>query len=156
MRVDAKDEFGWFFRALPVVVALAALAYFFTRTPPRPAPSNSTVFGCYDASGSPPILLDAAGMHVRQAGYPVIPFHLERSKTGIVLTADAPIRADKSSHGYRFGMSKRGIGWFMHFYRVENGQTYGVFDDSRLEGFQMLASDGVYLNYDPTDAARCA
>ena len=95
-------------------------------------------------------------MHVRQAGYPTIPFHLERSKTGIVLTADAPIRADKTANGYRFGMNKRGIGWFMNFYRVENGQTYGVFDDNLLEGFQMLASDGVYLNYDPTDAARCA
>ena len=44
----------------------------------------------------------------------------------------------------------------MHFYRVENGRTYEVFDDSLLEGFQMLASDGVYLNYVPTDAAKCA
>jgi hypothetical protein len=39
---------------------------------------------------------------------------------------------------------------------VENGQTYGVFDDSLLEGFQMLASDGIYLNYDPSNAAKCA
>ena len=156
MQVDVNDEFGRFFRALPVVLAIAALAYFFTRTPPPAAPSNATVFGCYAASVSPPILLDAAGMHVRQAGYPTIPFHLERSKTGIVLTADAPIRADKTANGYQFGMNKRGIGWFMHFYRVENGKAYGVFDDSLLEGFQMLASDGVYLNYDPTDAARCA
>lgn len=95
-------------------------------------------------------------MHVRQAGFPVIPFHLERSKRGIALAADAPIRADKAPNGYRFALNERGIGWFMHFYRVENGRTYGVFDDRLLEGFQMLATDGVYLNYDPTDAARCA
>lgn len=156
MQIEANDEFGRFFRALPVAVAIAALAYFFTRTPPPPAPPNATVFGCYAASGSPPILLDAAGLHVRQAGYPIIPFHLERSKTGTVLTADAPIRADKAANGYRFGMNKRGIGLYMNFYRVENDRTYGVFDDSLLEGFQMLASDGAYLNYEPTDAARCA
>jgi hypothetical protein len=63
-------------------------------------------------------------MQIRQAGYPVIPFHLERSKTGIVLTADAAIRADKTANGYRFGMNERGIGWFMHFYRVENGRIW--------------------------------
>ena len=155
MQTEANNGSGWFFRALPVAIAIAALAYLLTRTPP-PAPSNATVFGCYTASGSPPILLDAAGLHVRQAGYPIIPFHLERSKRGIVLTADAPIRADKAPNGYQFGMNKRGIGWYMNFYRVENGRTYGVFDDSLLEGFQMLASDGAYLNYEPTDAARCA
>ena len=44
----------------------------------------------------------------------------------------------------------------MHFYRVKSGYSYGVFDDSLLEGFQMLASDGVYLNYVPTDAGKCA
>jgi hypothetical protein len=156
MQIEATDEFGWFFRALPVAVVLAVVAFYFMRTPPPPAPSNASVFGCYVASGAPPILLNAAGLHVRQAGYPIIPFHLERSKMGIALTADAPIRADKAANGYRFGMNKRGIGWFLHFYRVENGRTYGVFDDSLLEGFQMLASDGVYLNYVPTDAAKCA
>ncbi|HET6943287.1 MAG TPA: hypothetical protein VFH89_14095 [Sphingomicrobium sp.] len=156
MQIEANGEFGWFFRALPVMVAIGVVAYFVMRPAPRPAPSNAAVFGCYAAANSPPILLDAAGMHVRQAGYPVIPFHLERSKTGIALTANAPIRADKTTDGYQFGMNKRGIGWFMHFYRVENGQTYGVFDDSLLEGFQMLASDGTYLKYDPSDAAKCA
>lgn len=156
MQDEANDEFGWFFRALPIGAAIAALAYFFMRTPPPPAPSNATVFGCYAAPYSPPILLDGAGLHVRQAGYPVIPFHLERTKRGIALAADAPIRADHTANGYRFGMNERGIGWFMDFYRVENGRTYGVFDDRHLEGFQMLASDGVYLNYEPTDAASCA
>lgn len=156
MQVEANDEFGRFFRALPVLVAIGAFAYFFMRTPPAPAPTNTTVFGCYAASGSPSILLDAAGLHVHQAGYPTIPFHLERSKRGIVLTADAPIRADKSADGYRFGVNKRGVGLFMPFYRVQNGRTYGVFQDGLLEGFQMLASDGAYLNYVPTDATRCA
>ena len=44
----------------------------------------------------------------------------------------------------------------MPFYRVENGRTYGVFEEPLLEGFQMLASDGMNLNYEPTHAARCA
>jgi hypothetical protein len=156
MQAEANDEFGWFLGALPVAMVIALVVYFFLRTPPPPPPSNAAVFGCYAASDSPPILLDATGMHVRQAGYPTVPFHLQRSKTGIVLTADRPIRADKTANGYQFGMDKRGVGWFMSFYRVENGQTYGVFDDRLLKGFQMLARDGVYLNYDPTDAAKCA
>lgn len=156
MQIEANDEIGRFIRFVPVLVAVAAVGYFVMRpTPPSP-PSNAAVFGCYATPNGPAILLDGSGMHVRQDGYPVIPFHLERSKTGIVLTADAPIRADKTTSGYRFGMNKRGIGWFMHFYRVVNGRAYGVFDEKLLEGFQMLASDGTYLNYDPSDAARCA
>lgn len=155
MHIKASDEFHWFFRAVPVAVAISALAYCMTKTSARPAPSNAAVFGCYSAPRSPMILLDASGMHVRQQGYPVVPFHLERSKTGIVLTADAPIRADKTADGYRFGMDKRGSGLFLPFYRIENGRTYGVADESLLKGFQMLGTDDAYLNYEPTDPARC-
>lgn len=155
MQIEANDEFGRFFRLLPLVIGVAAIAYFGLGPSPLPAPSNAAVFGCYAATDSPPILLDAAGLHIQQAGYPVIPFHLERSKRGILLTADAAIRADKTANGYRFGMDKRG-GRFMPFYRVENGRTYGVFDESLLKGFQMLATDGIYLNYDPANATRCA
>jgi hypothetical protein len=156
MQIDTKDEFGRFLRILPLFIAIAAVGYFATRKTPPPPPSNSAVFGCYTAPNSPAILLDASGMHIRQEGYPLIPFHLERSKSGIVLTVEAPIRADKTANGYRFGMNRRGVGWFMHFYRVENGRAYGVFDDRLLEGFQMLARDGAYLNYEPSDAAQCA
>lgn len=132
------------------------LAYLFLSSDRDPALPNATVFGCYAAPQSPPILLDAAGMHVRQVGYPVIPFHLERHKTGIALTADRPIRADKTADGYRFGMDRRGEGWFMDFYKVEDGRTSGVVDERELKGFQMLATDGVYLNYDPATGERCA
>ncbi|PWG03748.1 hypothetical protein DF286_13320 [Sphingosinicella humi] len=95
-------------------------------------------------------------MHVRQEGFRTIPFHLERLKTGIALAADAPIRADRTAEGYRFGMNESGMGWFMPFYHIENGRMYGVFEERLLDGFQMLASDGINLNYEPTDAARCA
>lgn len=156
MRIEANDEIGRFIQVLPVLVVATIIAYSVTRPTPPSAPSNRAVFGCYTTPNGPAILLDGSGMHVRQNGYPVIPFHLERSKTGIVLTADAPIRADKTANGYHFGLDKRGIGLFMDFFRVENGRAYGVFDEKLLEGFQMLASDGAYLNYDPTDAARCA
>ena len=157
MQVEANDEFGWVFQVvLPIAVAIAALGYYLMRTPSPSALYNATVFGCYAAPNSPAILMDAAGMHVRQAGYPVIPFHLERSKSGIVLMADAPIRADKNADGYRFGIDERGIGWIMPFHRVANGRIYGVFDENLLSGFNMLASDGVDLNYAPADVASCA
>jgi hypothetical protein len=155
-RTNPSDEFGWFLGALPAVVALGAIAYVLLSSDRDPALPNATVFGCYVAPNSPAILLNASGMHVRQEGYPTIPFHLERHKTGIALTADKPIRADNTGNGYRFGVDRRGSGWFMDFYRVQDGRTYGVFDERDLEGFQMLASDGEYLNYDPADAARCA
>jgi hypothetical protein len=156
MQIEANDEFGWFFFTAPIAIGLAALAFVFTRSPPPPAPSNATVFGCYTAPDSPPILLDENGLHVRQADYPVVPFHLETSKAGIALAAGAPMRADKTANGYRFGMHKRGGGLFMPFYRVVNGHSYGVFDARHLEGFQMIAEDLVYLDYAPSEMAACA
>lgn len=94
-------------------------------------------------------------MHVRQRSFPSIPFHLERSKTGILLAADKPIRAVNTNDGYRFGMHKRGGGLYMPLFRVLSGRTYGVFEVHLLEGFQMLTDDGAYLNYVPSDAAKC-
>jgi hypothetical protein len=44
----------------------------------------------------------------------------------------------------------------MPFHRVANGRIYGVFDENLLSGFNMLASDGVDLNYAPADVASCA
>lgn len=79
MKFEAGDEFEWFFRAVPIAGIIAGLVYFLMQPPPPPDPANATVFGCYAAPDSPPILLDGTGMHVRQAGYPVIPFHLELS-----------------------------------------------------------------------------
>lgn len=156
MQLDANDEFGWFvFYAVPIAVAIGGLAYFSTRPLPPAPPPNAAVFGCYIAPDSPSISLDNAGMHVRQRGFPVIPFHLERSKTGILLAADRPIRAAYIDGGYRFGMHKRGVGRYLPLYRVLNGRTYGVFEVRLLEGFQMLTDDGAYINYVPTDAAKC-
>ena len=152
---DDDDEFNWFFRAIPLVLIPVFVAALWLAPSPAKPLANDTVFGCYAAPASVNIQLDEAGMHIEQPGFPLIPYHLERSKTGIVLTADAPIRADKTALGYRFGINKRGIGWFMPLYRIENGQTYGVFDESLLEGFQMLASDGITLNYVPVTAAEC-
>ncbi|WP_146193634.1 hypothetical protein [Sphingosinicella humi] len=156
MRIEANGEFGWLFRLIAVGVAIAGVAYALTGPRAPPTPSSAAVFGCYVAPASPAILLDAAGMHVRQEGFRTIPFHLERLKTGIALAADAPIRADRTAEGYRFGMNESGMGWFMPFYHIENGRMYGVFEERLLDGFQMLASDGINLNYEPTDAARCA
>ena len=155
MRLGTGDEFRWFFLALPVAVAIGGLAYISTRTAHPPPPPNATVFGCYTAPDSPPILLDRAGMHVRQRDFPSIPFHLEQSKRGLLLAADKPIRAASTDGGYRFGMRERGGGLYMPLYRVLNGQTYGVFEVHLLEGFQMLTDDGTYLNYIPSDAAKC-
>lgn len=155
MQFRRDDEFSWFFGLLPIGLAVGFGAFLLLRPAPPPPPSKQEVFGCYSAENSPSIRLDAAGMHVQQADFPTIGFHLERSKRGILLTAEAPIRADRTAQGYRFGMNNRGYGWYLRFYRVQNGQTYGVFEESALRGFQMLARDGVSLNYEPVDPAHC-
>ena len=155
MLIKPVDEFGRFFYALPIAVVVAALAFFLTRPALPPLPSNSVAFGCYTASGSPPILLDGSGMHVQQDNFPAVPFHIERSKTGFLLTAEAPIRADKIAGQYQFGRNERGIGWYLPFYRIQDGRTYGVFEENQLQGFQMLASDGINLNYEPANLSQC-
>jgi hypothetical protein len=153
---DAKDDdFGKYFRWLPIGVGLALIAAFATHPGPKPAPPNSSIFGCYVAPDAPAILLDNRGMHIRQSAFPTIPFHIERLKTGIALTADAPIRADQTNEGYIYAINRRGIGWFMSFYKLQNGQPNGVFDDNALDRFEMLASDGNVLLYEPARLEEC-
>lgn len=156
MQFDENDEFSWFFRLIPLILIPVIVAYLIWSPAPPKAPVNASVLGCYTTPNSPSIKLDAAGMHIRQSGFPPIDYHLENHKTGIALAADAPIRADRSGAGYRFGINQRGIGLFLPFYRERGGRTYGVFDPAELEGFRMLAADGRWLNYQPADEASCA
>lgn len=95
-------------------------------------------------------------MQIVQNGFPSIGYHLERHKTGYVLTADAPIRADWTGSSYRYSFEGRGIGKFLPFYRVQGGQIYGVFEPSLLSSFQMLANNGNRLNYSRADDTKCA
>ena len=151
-----RDEFSWFFSAIPLGLFVVLIAYFwFGPSPPAPLP-NSTVYGCYKAPDSPAIRLDASGMQVLQEGFPRIGYHLELHKTGYELTADAPIQADWTGSSYRYSIASRGIGKFLPFYRVQGGQTYGVFEPSLLTRFQMLANDGNWLNYTLVDDDKCA
>lgn len=155
MRWGEDDEFSWFFRLLPIGLALIMAAFLLFRSPPPSPPANALVFGCYSTPNAPAILLDVAGMHISQGGFPVIGFHLERHNTGIDLVAEAPIRADRSTDGYRYAINRRGVGWFLPFYREQNGRIYGVFDERALNGFRMLASDGAWLDYRPADPPNC-
>lgn len=150
-----RDGFSWIVPGVALALVVTFFAYFwFGRSPPAPLP-NSTVYGCYEAQDSPSIRLDASGMQILQSDFPRIGFHLELHKTGYDLTADAPIRADWTGSGYRYSIERRGIGWFLPFYRIEGDKTYGVFEPSLLSGFQMLANDGNSLNYTPIDDAKC-
>lgn len=156
MQSDERDEFSWFFLGIPAVCIPLFVAYLWLWAPsPAKPPINSTVFGCYSASNSPRMRLDGAGMHIQQPGFPIVPFHLEILKTGIALTADAPIRADRVGDTYRFGIDSRGEGLFLPFFREEGGHSYGVFDPSLLANFQMLATDGTQLNYRPVEQGDC-
>ncbi|WP_324750291.1 hypothetical protein SH591_01975 [Sphingomonas sp. LY54] len=155
MPFEGEDEFSWFLRLLPLGLALGFGALLLLRASPPPPPANSLVFGCYANPHAAAILLNATGMHIRQGGFPAIAFHLQRHKTGISLVAEAPIRADRTAQGYQFAIDRRGIGRFLDFYREQDGRVYGVFDEGLLEGFQMLATDGARLNYQPADVGRC-
>ena len=123
--------------------------------PSAPPPSSSKAFGCYIAANAPPILLDAKGMMIGQSPPIRIAFHLEASKTGIMLTADAPIIARPGRGGYSYSIESRGIGRFLNFSRDIDGRSYGVFDENELHRFTMLADDGVELFYRKADAVAC-
>jgi len=95
------------------------------------------------------------GMEIRQSGFPRIGFHLERHKTGIALTAEAPIVATPTNGRYVYSIVQPGEGWFLDFFKIIDGRRYGVFDQRELSQFTMLARDGVYLAYKRAGDASC-
>ncbi|WP_430447060.1 hypothetical protein [Sphingorhabdus contaminans] len=86
-------------------------------------------------------------MKILQVGFPPVSYRLERQKQGIALTAEAPITASQTGRTYTYSISSRGSGRFLSFYKIINGQRHGVFDDTNLDSFAMLAEDGNYLLY---------
>lgn len=153
--VAITGRFSPVLAAIGVGLAAIPVTLFLSRDPPPPEPMNSSAFGCYASADAPAIRLDRQGMQIVQRGFPLIGFHLERSKQGIALTAERPIYAQPSPAGYRYAIAGRGIGRFLEFYRLDHGEIYGVFEETELSGFRMLANDGAYLPYDRVDAARC-
>ncbi|MBL8657022.1 MAG: hypothetical protein JNJ92_06640 [Altererythrobacter sp.] len=137
------------------VVAMIGAVIYMTMRPTRPPPANGKAFGCYTTANAPPISLDARGMIIHQSAPIRIGFHLERHKTGIALTADAPIEANPTQTGYIYSIRPPGIGWFMDFFHEVDGRSYGVFDENALRQFTMLARDGIYLPYRKADPVEC-
>lgn len=123
---------------------------------PKPQPSSSLAYGCYTTPQAPFILLDQRGMAILQPGLPIMGFHLERQKTGIALTSEAPISANSAGNGYSYSIDKRGIGTYLSFYKIIDGRSYGVFDETDLNAFQMLAMNGQYLTYRKAELDDCA
>lgn len=122
----------------------------------KPPPLNSKAYGCYVADGAPSIRLDESGMHILQKGFPLVPFHLERHKTAITLTADAPIQADWSDDNkYLYSMYHPGEGWYLDFQHIVDGKKYGEFDENRLSMFKMLAQNGVEILYSKALLDKC-
>lgn len=136
------------------IAAMIAAVLFLGPTPVA-EPAKSVVFGCYTTALAPPITLDAQGLRIEQAGFPQIGFHLERLKTGIVLTADAPIAAEVYGSRYRYSIIQPGEGLYLDFFKVIGGRRYGVFNESDLSRFTMLTRDGVYLPYEKASEGSC-
>lgn len=121
----------------------------------QPPPNNARAYGCYVADAAPSIRLDQEGMHILQTGFPRIGYHLERHKTAITLTADAPIQAIPSAGKYLYSMYSPGEGWYLDFKHVVNGRYYGEFDETKLAMFEMLAQDGRYIIYSKSSPSNC-
>lgn len=149
---DYEPVFRW---AYYIGIAAVIVAFILLRPKPVPAPINAVAFGCYRTTSGPAILLDPNGLQIKQSGFPRIGFHLERLKTGIALTAEAPIQAEAAGDGYRYSMYYPGSGYYLDFVRIINGRRYGVFDESDLSQLIMLARDGVYLIYSKSDSILC-
>jgi hypothetical protein len=137
------------------VVVMVLAAIYLTLRPRTPDPSNSKAFGCYTTAAAPAILLNQQGMRILQLPPMRIGYHLERHKTGIALTADAPIAAEPDGTRYVFSIKPPGEGWYLDFFNVIDGHTYGVFDENELRQFTMLARDGTYLPYRKAPASAC-
>lgn len=121
----------------------------------KPDPPNFRAYGCYVADAAPAIRLDKNGMSILQKGFPRVGFHLERHKTAITLTADAPIQAEFVNNRYLYSMYDPGEGWYLDFRRIENGRRYGQFDETQLSMFEMLSRNGVNIIYNKTSLDRC-
>jgi hypothetical protein len=140
---------------LGFVVAMLTVGIYAAVKPSRPEPPNSKAFGCYITARAAPILLSRQGMVILQPSRIRMNFHLERHKTGIALTAEAPIAAEPTGQQYTFSVKYPGEGWFLDFYNVVDGRTYGVFDENELRQFTMLATDGAHLGYGKAPAYIC-
>lgn len=149
---DYEPVYRWgYYAAIACIVLMVAVFQPFA----KPEPVNSRAYGCYTAAGAPSIRLDNNGMAIMQKSFPVIKFHLERHKTGITLTADAPIQADANGGSYVYSMYHPGIGSFLNFYRDDAGHRYDVFDETQLTSFIMLARDGNEISYVKAGAGDC-
>lgn len=136
-----------------IVLAVAGFAIF--QPLAKPDPPNSASYGCYIADAAPSIVLDPSGMSIRQKGFPGIPFHLERHKTAITLTADAPIQADEADGRYVYSMYHPGIGTYLDFQKISGGRRYGQFEETQLSMFVMLARDGNEILYSKAPLESC-
>ncbi|NML07696.1 hypothetical protein [Sphingomonas sp. G-3-2-10] len=123
--------------------------------PVKADPDKRKAYGCFTAANASPIRLDAQGMRILQPEPIQIGFHLELHKTGIELTAEAPIEASPQGAGYRYAIKPPGIGRFLSFTVERDGRTYGVFDEDALVQFVMLADDGHYILYRKSAASMC-
>ncbi|AKM10470.1 hypothetical protein [Croceicoccus naphthovorans] len=157
--VNRSDQFSWFSAAIALCIVGIPIG-FLALHKPTPAPQNATVYGCYVGDLAPPILLDEGGMHILQPEFPTIPFHLERHKTGIVLTADAPIQARAADGRYVYSFYEPGIGTFLNFFQEVNGRRYGVYDVDDLSGFSMLprtlvSGEAPFIEYAKASSETC-
>ena len=150
---DYQQAFGVLFFAFGF--AMIGLSAYMSLRSPTPDPSNSKAFGCYDTADGPPILLDQNGMTILQTAPTRIKYHLERHKTGIALTADAPIAAELTGKRYVFSIKPPGEGIFLDFFKTIDGRTYGEFSEIGLRRFTMLARDGAELSYRKVLPSAC-
>ena len=150
---DYQQAFGVLFLAF--VIAMIGISAYMSLRPRTPDPINSKAFGCYETGDGPPILLDKNAMTIFQTAPIRIRYHLERQKTGIALTADAPIAAEMIGKRYVFSIKPPGEGWYLDFFKIIDGHTYGEFDENGLRQFTMLARDGTYLPYRKALRSAC-
>jgi hypothetical protein len=150
--VSYEPLYKWgYYAAIALVIALIAI-FQPSAKPPLP---NSRAYGCYVADAAPSVRLDRDGMSILQSGFRRIGFHLERHKTAVTLTADAPIQAYRSGNRYYYSLYNPGIGTFLDFKRIENDHLYGQLDESQLSSFAMLANDGTEILYSKTSLDSC-
>ena len=143
---DPDKEFRWFFHGLCLAVVAGFLGFLFFGTPPKPAPKNDVVFGCYKAPDGPSFRLAAKGA-IFGAEVPPLPFRLENAKIGIVLNIDDPINLKHTASGYSFVQTPGGSGRNYPFVVRSGDKAYYTHEERNLDMLHITADDGRGFEY---------
>jgi hypothetical protein len=145
------------FPLLGLLGAVLGISLFLLFKPnPPPLPAHASVFGCYVAENAPAIMIDDAGINVRQIDAPTVKFRIGRHKIGIHMDPEESISLQNSSKGYRFSFDSERQSLYWPFFRFVGNTRYSVRDENEIGGIAIVSDEGSIVLFSRSDAGACA